>query len=244
MPHYPSPDEWIHATANQKNRANRSFTELKKRSVPVYFDVLQVPDDNVVKTRSPQDVARRTIILWAVELRAEGVPLDEARQMIDHLDLWEYVSPMENQFLDNDEPSAEECQTLVWRLEALWILMWSLGHIDELSWPSGMCDVPQLAELLTEYEDDPNFIAGARLLAKNVLIDAQNLTMRLYWAVRDAYLHQGGMLPENLDWSSEPDWIPASYSAAIGVIEQRHRTLNWIVNYSNPVSWDDVDTPT
>jgi hypothetical protein len=33
-------------------------------------------------------------------------------------------------------------------------------------------------------------------------------------------------------------------SAAVGVVEQRHHTLNWLVNFLNPENWDNVDTPT
>jgi hypothetical protein len=33
-------------------------------------------------------------------------------------------------------------------------------------------------------------------------------------------------------------------SAEVGVVEQRHYTLNWLVNYLDPKNWDCVDTPT
>ena len=51
------------------------------------------------------------------------------------------------------------------------------------------------------------------------------------------------MIPEDLDWSQDYDWIAVSLSAAVGV-EQRHDALNWLVTFLAPQNWDCVDTPT
>lgn len=244
MPQYPLPETWKHANTRQKDRANRSFTELKKRHAPVLLSPLFVDDDEEASMQTPPDVARRVLVLWAVELRAEGVPQDEARHIIDTLQLWAYVSPEEKQFLDNKNPSPEESQSLVWRLESLWVLMWSLGYIEELNWPSGMCDVKKIAGLISKYEDDPKFISEAKLRSVKELLDAQDLTMRIHWSIRDAALHQGGTVPENLDWSGNSEDVPVEMSAAVGVVEQRHYVLNWLLKFMEPETWDDVDTPT
>ncbi len=242
MPSYPSPDDWAYANSRERDRAKRSFVELKKRHVPVYQGPLFVDDDATI--RSPQDAARRVLVLWAVELRAEGVPQKEARQIIDHLSLWEFVSPKERQFLDDPNPSPKECQALVWRLESLWVLLWALGYVEELDWPSGMCDVKRLAGILGPREADPTFITHAKLRDKDKLVDAQDLTMRIHWAIRDAYLHQGGMIPEKLDWSGDPEYMPVTIAAVVGVVEQRHHTLNWLVDSLENENWDHVDTST
>ncbi|MEX0714916.1 MAG: hypothetical protein WD278_21505 [Pirellulales bacterium] len=57
-------------------------------------------------------------------------------------------------------------------------------------------------------------------------------------------MNQGGMIPEDLDWSNESEHVLVSLSAAVGVVEQRHYTLNWLVNFLNPKDWDHVETPT
>lgn len=244
MPVYPSPGAWEYANERQRARALRSFAELEKRSVPVYSGPLFVDDDNEVKIQPPDEVARRTMVLWAVELRAEGVPQAETLGIIEQLDLWKSVSPLEKAFLENKSPSPDECQRLVWRLESIWVLMWALGHIEQLDWPSGMCDVPKLAGLVSPHEGDTAFLTSARLRPASELLDAQDLIMRIHWAIRDAYLHQGGMIPVGLDWSQDDDWVPATLSAEVGVVEQRHHTLNWLVNFLDPENWDNVDTPT
>jgi len=203
-----------------------------------------VDDDDEVTVQTPQDVARRTLVLWAVELRAEGVPKDESRGIIDNLDLWEYVSPQEKRFLNKETPSARECRQLVWRLESLWVLMWALGYIEDLGWPGNMCDVPKLGGLLGKFEDEPTFVTGAKLRPTEELLDTQDLTMRIHWATRNAYLHQGGTLPEDLDWSGKSAMVPFDMSTSFNVVEERHYALNWLVNYLDPKDWDHVDTST
>lgn len=244
MPQYPSPDTWEYANIRQKDRAKRSFAELKKRHVPVFPGPLFVDDDEEVAVQSPQDVARRVLVLWAVALRAEGMPQVDAHRMIDKQNLWAYVSPQEKVFLENKNPPPDDCQKLVWRLESIWVLLWALGYIEELDWPSEMCDVKQLAGLVREFEDDPKFISGARLRAPQELLNAQDLTMRIHWAIRDAYLHQDATIPVDLDWSGKSELVPVGLSAAVGVVEQRHYVLNWLLKFLETENWDEIDTPT
>jgi hypothetical protein len=122
--------------------------------------------------------------------------------------------------------------------------MWALGYIDELEWPNGMCDVEKLAVILADYEDDPSFISDAKLRPASEILDAQDLTMRIHWAIRDAQVRQGGVIPEELNWSENPEYISVTLCPAVGVVEERHYVLNWLVNFLSPKSWDDVDTPT
>ena len=241
---YPSPETWEHANDRQRRRAMRSFEQLKKRDVPVYPGPLFVSDDKEVNLQSPKDVASRTLVLWAVELRAEGMPQQEALDLIEGLDLWDSVSPEEKRFLQDDDSDPEESQTLVWRLESIWVLLWALGYIDELSWPSGMCNVPKLVEILKPHESNPAFITDAKLRSKAEILDAQDLIMRIHWAIRDSHLNHGGTIPEDLDGSQDHNAVSVTMSAAVGVVEQRHYALNWLVNFLEPEDWDHVDTPT
>jgi Domain of unknown function (DUF4272) len=104
MPAYPSPDIWECAKERQRARARRSFAELAKRAAPVYSGPLFVDDEEDVKLVSAEEAARRTMVLWAVVLRAEGAPYAEALAIVEQLDLWKSVSPLEKAFLENERP--------------------------------------------------------------------------------------------------------------------------------------------
>lgn len=132
MHNYPSPETWKHATERQQKRALRTFARLQKRAMPVYWGPLFVDDDREVKLQSPADAARRALVLWAVELRAEGIPDEEVHGLIEQQNLWNSVSPQEKAFLENKNLNQDECQEFVWRSESIWVLMWALGYIKKL----------------------------------------------------------------------------------------------------------------
>lgn len=244
MPDYPSPATWTHATPRQAQRATQSFAILKRRQVPVFSGPLFVGDDEQVHLQEPSDVARRVLILWALDQRAEGMSKAKVAELVDGLELWSAVTPSEKAFLKAGQPDPEECRQRVWQLESIWVLLWALRHVPDLDWPSGMCDVEVLVEIVMPREGDPTFITGAVLRPVNELLDAQDLTMRIHWAVRDAWLNHGGMVPAGLDWSARGELVHVGMSPAVAVVERRHHALNWLLKFLDPQDWDHVETHT
>jgi len=182
------------------------------------------------------------MVLWAVDMKAEGLSLEEAAKHLSELKIEDAVSPEERAFLDDPKPDPASCQKLVWRLECIWVLLWSVGHVSDLNWPEGMCNTKFMVPLLEDNELKPSFISDSKLRPVAEILDQQDLTLRLHWAIRDAYIN-GRQLPANLDWASSNDWVPANASAAVGVVAERHYALNWLTNFMD-AEWDDVDTPT
>jgi hypothetical protein len=229
-------------TDRQVQRAERSRAILRRHEAPTYPGPLYVADDEEVDLRGGPEVARRMLALWVVVLRSEGMPRDEALALVERLGLREAVSPQERTFLQDPQPDEGTCTKLDWRLESIWVLLWALGRVEALDWPSGMCDVPRLVELVKPYESDLALTSGAHLRPKEDILDAQDLTMRVHWAIRDAWL-KSRMIPEGLDWSTGDELVPVATCPAVGVVEQRHHALNWLVRFLD-ADWDDVDTPT
>ena len=241
---YPSTQQWQAAGPRQRARADRSFAQLKLREVPVYGGPLIVEDDEEVRLQDPQEVARRAIILWAVALRAEATPKEEVIALIEKANAWDSVSPMERKFLEDPNPDPDMSRALVWRLESLWVMLWALGHLDQLDWPHDMCNVPRLVEIMRVQESSPTFITDAKLRSVEEILDAQDLTMRIHWAIRDASLADQPRVPQRLVWSGLITWLPVAQCPGVGVVEERHYALNWLVQFLHPENWDQVDTPT
>jgi hypothetical protein len=91
-----------------------------------------------------------------------------------------------------------------------------------------MCDVNELAGILAQWEDEPDFITQARLRPTAEILDAQDLTMKIHWALRNAYL-KGECVPPDLDWREEDDGMPVNLCQAARVVQERHYALNWLV---------------
>jgi hypothetical protein len=132
----------------------------------------------------------------------------------------------------------------VWELECIWVFLWALQYTTELEWPAATCDVKRLVEVVIPGHRDPTFITAAKLRSTEEILDATDLTMRIHWAIRDAYLNRKGIIPEDLDWAPKQKRIPAQLSAAANVVNRRHYGLNWLTNFCHPEDWDHVDTPT
>ncbi len=232
-------------TTNQLLRAGRSRELLDKRKVPMLSDpfFLHVDDDKDVVVQAPQEVVKRASVLRIVVDKADGA-LDSLRSLdlISTLDLTSAVSPEEQEFLNASDPDPEVCQSLIWRLEAIWVLLWALGLIDELLWPSGMCDVQKLDDVFSEIVSDPFYIEEAKVRPAATLLDAQDLTMRIHWAINNA-ISKRLSIPKDLDWGNG-NYAPVSMCPAAGVVIERHLALNWILNYCNPDNWDLVGTDT
>lgn len=239
---YPDPSAWSHAHPRQRERAARSLAELRGRQVPAYPGPLLVEDDDEAVIRSAQDVARRVMVLWAVDMKAEGVDRKRATRHLKNLGLNAAVSPQERAFLDDPHPDPVYCQRLVWRLESIWVLLWALGHTRALDWPAGMCNTKEMVPILESHESSPDFISRAALRSKAEILDQQDLILRIHWAIRHTHL-SGRPLPANLNWAQPNDWVPANASAAAAVVAQRHYALNWLTTFLG-ADWDEVDTPT
>jgi Domain of unknown function (DUF4272) len=232
----------------QIERANRSINELRFHQVPMCGETypernrpLYIPDDDEVSLRDSAEVVKRLLVLYAVVLKAEDVSHQEMLGLMAEAHLWSSVSPAEKRFLHQDYPDPAECSKMEWRLECIWVLLWALGYIQALDWPSDMCDVQKLVQILKPHKANPlKFIATAKLRSKKEILDAADLTARIHWAIRDAYINNKP-IPCNLDWSSNNDMLLVTKCAATGVVEERHRTLNWLICLGN-ADWDDVDT--
>jgi len=229
------------ATPAQAARYERVRAELERRKVPTLSYALHL-DDAAVKLREPAEVARRVLVLSAVTLLADGSPRAQALELIESRGLWDAVSPVERAFLEGDADDPDAARKLLWRLEDLWVLLWALGDYEELGWPGGMCDVPRLSERLHEHEADPDFVAKAALRPREEILDVAQLTMLIHWAVRDAWIHKR-QVPEDLDWAGGANMVPVTHCPAVGVVEERHHALNWLIRFED-ADWDDVQTPT
>ncbi len=80
--------------------------------------------------------------------------------------------------------------------------------------------------------EEEAFLANAKLLPTETLLDALDLHFRLHWLVRQD--QQDGKAPDGE--MGGKDLNP-------GVVLERHHALNWLVQHEG-AEWDDVQTPT
>ena len=214
-----------------------------ERGIPIYDGPLW----EIYVTIRPRCVAEirgRALALWVVSLYAEGVPLDEIwSDFVNKDDVWRWISPLEQEFLSNSKPDADEAQSLVWRIESAWVLLWALGFIDELHWPVSCCDTKHFVRVMMLAARDPlSFERNSKLRSVDQIGDAHSVTMRLHWAIVDAHQNQR-QIPANLDWLNPNQFIDAAPTLAGRLLEERHRALNWLLRQFGE-DWDEIEIHT
>jgi len=207
-------------------RKARSESILKKLSVPVNATLPFIEDSGNALERTKEEIALRAMTLLIVAVKAEGLEQDIVDTLIQNYNLADELTPNEKEFIENPEPSQHDKTQFIWRYEAAWVLLWSLGYVQELSPPTDICDVPAAVTFLQQRSRE-QFIEDANLRALTDILDENDLIYRYHWAVVDARVN-GLEIPENINSS---------------VVLERHYTLNWLIGYMEQ-AWDDVSTDT
>jgi hypothetical protein len=130
------------------------------------------------------------------------------------------LTPAEQAYVDLDAPTPHQSVQLLWRYEAVYLLLWSLGLVDELPYPPQPCDASECVRLLGE-------LHKGKVREASDILDALDLHYRLHWCSRE------------LRRKAQPELEGID----AGVVSERHHALNWLVRFQH-AAWDDVDTPT
>lgn len=230
-------------TPDQHDRYARVRALLDGYAVPDLMKRVWVGDSETESLRTPQEVAQRVLALHAVVCVARGRPREETLAELKASGAHVALSPKEHTFLAVKKLPEQERQSMIWKLEDLWLLMWSLRHIDKFSWPNEMCDVEGLHELIFEKSKDSKaFIEQAQLRSLRSILDACQMIIQLQAVIRSAHLADE-VIPENLNWKKPTKQVSVLECPTIGVVAERHYALNWLRKFGD-ADWDDVDVPT
>lgn len=202
---------------------------LEEKNIMVPASLPPVVAETEVEIRPADEVARRALALFQVCVRAESLAeKDEIpfSQLKKNSPLGcASLSPLELEFMKAESAEQREIIAFSWRYEALFLLQWAMGMVDELPYPSAICDVPALAKRMVGI-DEQAFIDNAKLRPAKEILDTLDLHYRLNWLV-----HEAGK--ENLDNVKDLE---------AGVVHERHYALNWLTGFED-ADWDYVDTP-
>ena len=234
-------EEFPRMTPDQQDRFQRIERVLEQYHVPTSGKRCWVKDRSAEILRRPHEVATRILALHAVVCIARGRPRSEAMKDLEQAGAADALTEAERAFLDHPRLPESERQAMIWQLEDLWVLMWSLRHIDKFSWPAEMCDVDALHELIfNKSKDSRAFIENANLRGAKSILDATQIIIGMHAVLRSAHLEQEEV-PENLNWKQPNRMVLVSNSAVGGIVARRHHALNWLRGLGE---WDTVDTPT
>ena len=211
--------------------ARRAATEelLRKHGIPINPHLPMIEDGDNVVLRSEEELWGRLAALWGVV----GTAMLRRNAFFK-----EYFSPPERRallsqdeaaFLFDDAPQEEDRIRFSWRLEAMMLLAWCAGLVDDPGMPSAQSSAEAILPLYPHDLGEATMLRDAiRLRSKEAILDKADLLYRLHWAVRDAHLNR-----------REP---PPGLNP--GVVLEWHHAVNWMIRYGDEDDWDAVGTDT
>lgn len=225
-----APEAAVPYPQSAHHRKARTEEVLANRSLKAASSLPPVIAESEAVLRSKAAVAERIMALFAVAVRAESLASKSpmtSDEILQRLGLAESaLSPDEHKFLVDRTPTQKDVVKFGWCYECATTLAWATGILDKLPFPSAICDVELIAQKLLKLGNG-GLQEAAQLRPLSEILDSLDLHQRLHWIVRQA----------QVDKKSAPAALEP------GVILERHRALNWLVQFDN-ADWDDVDTPT
>ncbi len=218
-------------------RRERSIALLEKKGIPYLTSLPNETTEQEARIKSREEMVQRAATLFAVavysEIMLEENPdRDEALTYFNRMDelygVSQWLTPNEAAFLSNPTSTTQERIQFVWRYENCAVLLWAAGIVEELPYPSDICDIPVIASIFWQHKGIDNLLAEGSPRTKSEILDAADLTLRYDWACVDARIH-GREAPAHLDG---------------GVVMERHYTFSWLTSVKEGADWDDIQPDT
>ncbi len=158
-----------------------------------------------------------------------GAARADITEWLTENDLWKQLSPSEAGFIDTPEPSRRQVINAGWLSERLVVLVWALGGLNELPPHNEQCDTAAFDDLLPPFASASvsEFVNVSRLRPPFELLAMADEILAHHWEARDAEINNR----------------PAKLPVDLGIIQERHHAINWIIGYDG-VDWDEVTTDT
>jgi hypothetical protein len=217
-------------------RRAKSIEILKEQGVPYMEHLPMLEEEENIIPRSAEEIAKRAIaclITIQIACDAQKGEIEEAREFFSK---FVEIFGVEDQFTEKEkiffsgEPNEQQIVNMSWKYEAYWSLLWALGLVEELNYPSDICDCDFAVAAVSKCKDFDDFMQKVKLRSTKEMLDEADLLYRYHWACVDARIN-GREAPAGLNES---------------VVTERRWGFEWLIgkdtDYSN--DWDNVSLDT
>ena len=209
------------------DRKERSISILKEKGIPTIDHLPVIEDSETSSIRTKKEIVERVIGCTIAAVAGETGDQALVKQLIEDFSAKTYITPEEKEFIEEKIESQQERVQFSWQYERIWVLLWALGYIESLDYPTSICDVPRLVEHIKGKSVD-ELVASAKMRSAREILDEADFIYRLHWAVVSERVSGNFKLSDDIER---------------GVVMERHAALNWLIRYMDQ-SWDDITTDT
>lgn len=212
-------------TEEQIKRKENSEAILSANGIKTNKNLPCISSSDSIETRTQKEIIDRAYSLLIIAVKGEGIEQEHLVRTVQAKKI-DSFSPLENLIYQAESLNDQKRAYATWRYESLYTILWALGIMDELKYPSEICDVQQIVGKIFQPSRE-EFEDTVRLRSKTEILDELDKTYRMNWACVDARIKG-----QQVDGKINPS-----------VVYERHYSLNWLTKYQNQ-DWDDVQTNT
>lgn len=213
------------ASEEQLERKARTEALLREKYIKINTHLPVVPKAADTRIREKEEIIERAYSLMLLTAKGEGLEWERIEAIRQDFSI-NGLTPAERAVYSSTQLTKQDKLNTLWRYESLNVLLWSLGLTDEMSYPSAICNVSLITQLLLR-QSQPQLEASVQRRSVDVLLDELDKVYRMNWACVDARVCKQQPTGE----------LNAS------VVYERHYALNWLTGYQGQ-EWDDVTTDT
>lgn len=217
---------------SSEERKAASIKILQEQQVPFIEHLPPIGDISELRRRSPEQIAARAVCsLMTIQVACDYLQQEDAKavkksisffkKLLRQFGVSKHLTPMEKRIFSGFF-SQQEAIDASWRYESYWVLLWALGLVEELSYPSETCDCTFAMEAVSGCGDMQQFLTGVKLRSMEEIADMADLTYRYDWACVDARIHNR----------------PAPAGLDCGVVVERHKAFSWLLDFMGTDDWD------
>ena len=138
-----------------------------------------------------------------------------------HEGLWDKATDDEKSLFHKSPLTEEDITMIMWRSESIWLLLWTINKIDQLTPPETEADLLKIFPYLPGFlEPTRGFIDTAETRGVSEIMDQCDLIFRLNWAFKE---HNGE--------------LAATTALSAGVAHERYFAINWVTRMRE--RWED-----
>ncbi len=113
-------------------RKKRSIGILKQQKIPTIEHLPVIEDSKTSKIRTKRQIVERVIGCTIAAVAGETGDQELAKQLISEFSAKALITPGEQEFIFKNIDSQKDRIQFSWRYERVWVLLWSLGYIENL----------------------------------------------------------------------------------------------------------------
>ncbi len=213
-------------------RKERTIQILKIKNIPYIEHLPVIEEENKITERTKTEIAKRAVAcMIAIQMaigHQRGFDNTRILEVIKKFDVETYLTNNEKNIIYGRDIKEQDIINMTWKYEAYWVLIWSLGLLNELNYPSEICDCNYAESILFKHDNFESFLDTCKLRNLSEILDEADLIYRYNWACVNARV-SCEQIPSNLNPS---------------IVLERHKALNWLVRYSDCDDWDNMPTDT